>query len=347
MSEQQRAAPRQERVTLLDVARHARVSRATASLVLRGSPLVAEETRGRVLDSMRQLGYVYHRAAATLRTRRSHTVGLVVTDITNPFFAELTVGIEARLDEANHVLMLANTAESLAKQDRLLATIHENGADGVLICPAEGTPRGVIDELCRHHLPVVLLVRYLFDADVDYAGADNTLGAELAVEHLLAHDHHRIAFIGGHATSSAWRDRVRGYSNALRRHGIPVDEALLAASAPTRDGGIDAVRQLLELPDPPTAALCYNDVVAFGVMLGAQALGRTLGREFAVIGFDDVPEAALCHPPLTTVAIAPRRIGAAAAELLLQRITDPDAPARRAILPPTLVVRASCGPHHE
>jgi LacI family transcriptional regulator len=334
-------------VTLVDVAEHAHVSRATASLVLRGSPLVAEETRQRVLTSMEQLGYVYHRAAASLRTQRSHTVGLVVPDITNPFFAELTVGSEACLDEANHVVMLANTSESLAKQDRLLAAMHENNADGVLFCPAQGTPRVVIDRLRRWRVPVVLLVRYLFDVAIDYAGTDNVLGAELGVEHLIAHSHRRIAFIGGVATSSARRDRLQGFRNALARHGLSVDEALLPSSPPTRDGGHAAIRELMAHEDPPTAALCYNDVVAFGVMLGLQAGGRTPGQGFAVVGFDDIAEAALWHPALTTISIDPRRIGAEAARLLLERIANPAAPLHRVILPPTLAVRASCGPHQD
>jgi LacI family transcriptional regulator len=333
------------RVTLVDVARHADVSRATASLVLRDSPLVADETRLRVQDSMRQLGYVYHRAAATLRTRRSHTVGLVVPDITNPFYAELTVGVEEQLDEANHVVMLANTAESLDKQERLLAAVHENNADGVLFCPAEGTSRATIDSLRDRHLPVVLLVRYLFDVAIDYVGADNVLGAALAVEHLIAHGHRRIAFIGGPGASSARRDRLRGYRDAMARHGLPVDEALLPTSPSTRDGGHAAIGGLLTLADPPTAALCYNDVVAFGVMLGLQAAGRVVGCDVAVVGFDDIAEAALWYPALTTVSVEPRRIGAEAAGLLLERIAYPDEPSRRIILPPTLAVRASCGAH--
>jgi len=333
------------RVTLVDVARHADVSRATASLVLRDSPLVADETRRRVQDSMRQLGYVYHRAAATLRTRRSHTVGLVVTDITNPFYSELTVGVEEQLDAANHVVMLVNTAESLDKQERLLAAVHENNADGVLFCPAEGTSRATIDSLRDRHLPVVLLVRYLFDVDIDYVGADNALGAALAVEHLIAHGHRRIAFIGGPAASSARRDRLRGYRDAMARHGLPVDGALLPTSPSTRDGGHAAIGGLLTLADPPTAALCYNDVVAFGVMLGLQATGRVVGRDVAVAGFDDIAEAALWYPALTTVSVQPRRIGAEAARLLLERIAHPDELPRRVILPPTLAVRASCGAH--
>lgn len=333
------------RVTLVDVAQHAHVSRATASLLLRGSPLVAPQTRQRVLASMEQLGYVYHCAAASRRTQRSRTVGLVVPDITNPFFAELAVGIEACLEEANHVVMLANTAESLAKQDRLLEAMHESNADGALFCPAQGTPRAVIDRRRRWRLPVVLLVRYLFN--VDYAGADNVLGAELGVEHLIAHGHRRIAFIGGVATSSARRDRLQGFRNALARHGLAVDEVLLPTSPPTRDGGHAAIRELLARDDPPTAALCYNDAVAFGVMLGVQTGGRTPGQDFAVVGFDDIAGAALWHPPLTTLTVNPCQIGAQAAHLLLERIAQPDGPSRRVIVPPALAVRASCGPHHD
>jgi len=334
-----------EPVTLIDVARHAGVSRATASLVLRGSPLVAAATRERVLASMQQLGYVYHRTAATLRTRRSHTVGLVITNITNPFFAELTLGVEERLDEANYVVVLANTSESLEKQSSLLTAIHENNADGILLCPAEGTSRETIDALSSGQMPVVLVVRYLFDIDADYVGTDNVLGAKLAVEHLIAHSHRRIAFIGGPAQSSVRRDRLLGYRSALEQHNLSVDETLLPTSATTRNGGHQAILSLLMQNDPPTAALCYNDVVAFGVMLGLQAHGRMPGQDFAVIGFDDIADAALWHPPLTTVSIAPYQMGATAAQRLLERIACPDDPPRSVILPPSLVIRASCGPH--
>lgn len=334
-----------ERATLLDVARHAGVSRATASLVVRDSPLVAEITRKRVLASMQQLGYVYHRAAATLRTKRSYTVGLVIPDITNPFFAELTLGVEERLDEANYVVVLMNTSESLEKQNHLLTAMYENNAAGILFCPSDGTTHEMFSTLFQDHLPFVLLVRYLFDTDSDYVGTDNVLGAELAVKHLITHGHRRIAFIGGPATSSARLERLQGYRTALHRHNVDIDEALLPTSSTTRDGGHQAILSLLKLNNPPTAALCYNDVVAFGVMLGLQANGRVPGQNFAVVGFDDIAEAALWHPSLTTISIQPREIGRAAAQQLLERIARPDDPLRRVILPPSLVVRASCGPH--
>lgn len=289
------------RMTLVDVARDAGVSRATASLVLRDSPLVAETTRAKVLASMHKLGYVVNRAAASLRTRRSQTIGLIVTDLGNPFFAQMTVGSEAELGEANHALR-------------------------------------------RWRLPFVLVTRYLHGVDADYVGADNVLGAVLAVDHLIAGGHRRIALVGGPADSSARQDRQRGYRDALARHGLSVDNTLSIASPVTRDGGHRAMFVLLQHRDPPTAALCYNDVVALGAMLALQAAGLAPGQDIAVVGFDDIEEAALWRPTLTTVSIPPGQIGARAAALLLERIADPDGLPRQVILAPTLVVRDSSGP---
>jgi LacI family transcriptional regulator len=334
-----------ERATLLDVAARAGVSRATASLVLRGSPLVAEDTRARVLSVMSSLGYVPHRGAASLRTQRSGTIGLVIPDITNPFFAEMTVGIEAELDQAEHTVLLGNTAERLSKQDRLLATMHEHRADGVLLCPVEDTQPDTLSSLDGWRLPHVLFVRYIEGIDADYVGADNVGGAQLAVEHLIEHGHRRIAFAGGPANASARHDRLRGYRRALERHGLPIDESLQPTSPTTQHGGSRAMRALLERPDPPTAVLCYNDVVAFGATFAVQANGGRVGRDVAIIGFDDISEAALWHPPLTTISAAPRRIGEEAARLLLERIAQPERPPRQVILSPRLIVRGSCGTH--
>ena len=333
------------RVTLTDVAACARVSRATASLVVRDSPLVAGATRLRVLGAMDQLGYVYHRGAASLRSQRTHTIGLVITDLANPFFAELTLGVEAALGEAGHVVVLGTTADRLPAQDRLLATMHEHNVDGILLCPAAGTPASILDRLAAWHLPCALLARYIPGGTADYAGMANVQGAREAVEHLLAHGHLRIAFVGGSEGSSARRDRLAGYAEALLAAGIPLDPGLMPTCPPTRAGGHAAAAALLARDAPPTAALCYNDVVAFGVMLGALAAGLAPGRDFAVVGFDDIEEAALWHPALTTLSIAPRRIGEAAARLLLARIVDPSRPPEQEILDPTLVLRASCGHH--
>lgn len=333
------------RITLIDVAEDAGVSRATVSLVLRDSPLVAEETRARVQNSIRKLGYVYNRAAASLRTQRSLTVGLIISDISNPFFAELTLGIEAHLDESNYLALLSNTSEQTDKQDRILDTLQEQQADGVLLCPAQGTNFEALKRLREWRLPFVLVVRYLPGIEADYVGADNALGAKLAVEHLVKLGHRRIAFIGGAPDSSARRDRVSGYYHALQNYNLKIDDSLLITSPVTRTGGREAVLALLKRPDPPTATLCYNDIVAFGVMLGLQSAGHVPGKDFSVVGFDDIKEAALQHPPLTTVSISPRQIGKEAAQLLLERVANPADPARQIILPPRLIIRESSRPH--
>lgn len=331
------------RVTLQDVAKDAGVSRATASLVLRESPLVADETRALVLASMRKLGYVYNRAAASLRARRSHAVGLAVTDITNPFFAELAVGIETLLDDANYAVLLSNTSERLGKQERLLEVMHEFQVDGVLFCPVDGTPVDVIERLQRWQLPVVLIARYLPGVEVDYVGGDNVRGAELAVDHLVGRGHTNLGFLGGPAHASARADRLRGFRNALDRHNLePPAEPV--TSPTTRDGGYQAMETLLDGTPSISAVLCYNDVVALGAMLALQARGIEPGADVAVVGFDDIAEAALWHPGLSTVSIPPRRIGEEAVRLLLQRIEQPELEARRVIVPPDLIVRASSSP---
>jgi LacI family transcriptional regulator len=296
---------------------------------------------------MHSLGYVPHRGAASLRTQRSGTVGLVIPDVTNPFFAEMTVGIEAELDEAEHVVLLGNTAERLTKQDRLLETMQAHRADGVLLCPAEDTQPETLARLEGWGLPYVLFVRYVEGVAVDYVGVDNVGGAQLAVEHLIQHGHRRIGFVGGPAHASARHDRLRGYRRALERHDLGLDARLERPSRTTQAGGSRAARALLDQPDPPTALLCYNDVVAFGATFAIQASGREVGRDVAVVGFDDISEAELWHPPLTTVGLSPRRIGEEAARLLLERIAQPERPPRQIILSPQLLVRRSCGDHDQ
>lgn len=333
-----------KKVTLVDVAAHAGVSRATASLVLRGSPLVAEKTREQVLASMRDLGYVYNRAAANLRSQRSGSIGLVVTDITNPFFAELAISIESQLFEAGYTVMLSNTLDQLEKQDRLLQVMQGHQVDGLLLCPAEGSSSQTLDLLANWNLPCVLIARYLENSQTDYAGADNTLGAEMAINHLVDQGHRRIAFLGGLAGSSARNDRYVGYQNALQRHGLKVDPTLSINSPVSRQGGFDALLHLLSLDDPPSAALCYNDVVAFGAMLGLQSRSLSPGKDFAIVGFDDIADAALVRPALTTISIKPHEIGQAAIDLLLERITSPNKKSRQIVLPPKIVVRSSTTP---
>lgn len=344
MSKNKQGTQSNQRVTLVDVAKHAGVSRATASLVLRNSPLVADKTRERVQQSMQDLGYVYNRGAARLRTQKSFSIGLVVTYISNPFYAELTIGAEGTLDSSGYVAFLANTSDTATKQSRFLETVLEHGVDGILLCPAKDTSADELEQLSKQ-IPIVQFVRSVAGLSLDYVGSDNIGGTYLGTEHLIEHGHRCIAFIGGPPQSSARQERVQGYINALQTNGIEARDDLIVTTPVSREGGRDAVNQLLESKEPPTAAICYNDVIAFGAMMSLQSLGHTPGQDFAVIGFDDIEDAATWMPSLTTISVNPKRIGKIAVDRLLKRIESPDIEPTHISLEATLMIRESCGSH--
>lgn len=332
---------RSGRVTLTDIAALAEVSRSTVSLVLRSSPLVAPETRARVQAAMAELGYVYNRHAANLRSGSSRTVGFVVCEITNPFYAQLTAGVDEILDRSGYVAFMGNTAEQPERQKRFLTRMHEQGVDGVLLCAAEDTGADVLREANCSALPCVLALRRIEGFTGDYVGPDYRLGVELATEHLIGLGHRHIAFVGGSRRIAPLAERKAGFRAALKRHGL-----MPAAMVPcpiTRAAAAQAVQELLDGPPPhPTAVVCYNDIVAFGVMLGLTDRGLRPGTDMAVIGCDDVDEAVLSRPALTTIATDPRRVGEEAARLLLRRLENSTRPAEQVILPPRLIVRESC-----
>jgi LacI family transcriptional regulator len=328
---------RPARVTLQDIAADAQVSRSTVSLVVRESPLVAAATRERVLATMDRLGYVYNRGAASMRSGRSRTIGLVVCEITNPFYAEMTAGIERVLDRLGWLTFLCNTNESPQRQDRFIQRIREQGVDGIILSPAEGTTATAIEELQRCRMPLVQTLRTVANTRTDYVGADYRLGMDMATEHLVARGHRRIAYLGGIRRHSASDERIEGYLNAMARHRLSSGPLLACPSS--RAHAADAVGQLLAAPDRPTAIVCYNDIIAFGAMTGLAERGIEPGRDVAIVGFDNVAEAALSRPRLTTVATGADRIGEMAAELLLQRIARPGAQPERMIIAPRLIVR--------
>jgi LacI family transcriptional regulator len=343
MSPADKRARRRARLTLRDLAKHAGVSPATVSLVLRKSPLVAQTTRERVLESMRTLGYVYNRGAASLRTQRTHTVGVAINELANPYFAELTAAIERAFNRIGYSVFLSNCAEDPARQDQFIDTMREYNVDGLIICPAEGTTEKSLHRLIQFEMPCVQISRYVRGVALDFAGNDHRRGTFLATNHLISLGHRRIAMIGGTDRISTGWERRKGYADALAAHGISPEPDFLISGPATREGGAEAIKALLRSRNPPTAAACYNDVVAFGVMLGLRQLGLEPARDFAVAGCDDVSEAALWHPALTSVAIETAAMGEAAVQLLLERIADHNAPRREMVLEPKLVVRASSG----
>jgi LacI family transcriptional regulator len=266
---------------------------------------------------------------------------LVVTDIANPFFAEIIVTIEEHLERAGYVTLLGNTSETPAKQQRLVKTMEEYPVDGLLLCSSADGSHELAEQIRQCRAPKVLVARSLPNVPCDYAGVDNAGGAEIAVKHLINLGHRRIAFLGGPAGISSRDERVAGCQTALRERGLQVLDS--PESKPTREGGYQVMRELLNQPDPPTAALCFNDVVAIGAMEMLTDAGRKPGSDFSVVGFNNVSEAAVCRPTLTTIDTMPRQIGANAAELLLRRIQEPEAPFLTRLVRPRLVLRESSG----
>ena len=337
---------RRKAVTVNDIARACDVSRATVSLVLRGSPLVNVETRARVEAELERQRYVYNRAAANLRRQTSSSVALVINDLSNPFFAEFATGVDEALGAKGYVTLLGSSNESPARQRQVLGSLMEHHPAGIILSPAESSMASDVALAIGRHTPLLVFNRQLTgDAEpgfeYDFLGLDNRAGTRAATARLIALGHRRIAFYGGHAGSSSCRERRIGYQEALREVGIAPDERWLIETAPTRLEANAHADALLALDPAPTAAVCYNDAVALGLMLGLVRLGRRPGEDFAVTGFDDIPEAAVGIPPLTTVSAAPRERGRQAAELLLQRAASPSLPGRSVIAPVHLTERDS------
>src|SRR3954451_869704 len=255
-------------ITLQDVAKHAGVSRATASLIVRNSPKIAPETRKKVLKSMEELGYVYDRVAANLRSKSSTTIGIIITDISNTYYSDLLKGVHHTLEEIGYTVLLGVTFDSVEKQDQILSTMIEYRVGGVIFCPVSESSDEIVNRLNKLHIPIILAVRELAGSNCDFVGIDYQVGSQMALEHLIKKGHKRIAFLGGYSKSSTWTKRMEGYSLALQQAGIEMDESLVIDSFPTREGGMDAARHLLSQPSRPTAIFCFSDLVAFGVVQG-------------------------------------------------------------------------------
>ncbi len=334
--------PRRLRVTIVDIAHRAGVSKSTVSLVLAGNPVVRESKRARVQAAIAALGYVYNRGAANLRSARTSLIGMVINDLGNPFFMELAIGIERACQTADIVPFLANTGENVVRQAQVIRLMREYGAAGLIICPAVGTGAAELDALTER-LPVVFAMRRLRAARGSVVVPDNRQGARRATAHLLALGHRRIAFLGGLPGMIVRDERRGGYADALAGAGLSADPALVVEAFPTRAGGRSAMAQVLSLAAPATACLCYNDVVAIGAMHALTDRGLRPGRDVAVVGFDDIAEARQMAPPLTSVAVDGVGLGERAAALLLRQIVTGDARPETVIGPAQLVIRASCG----
>ena len=326
-----------------DVARLAGVSPAVVSYVTNGSHAVGAQTRARVLAAIEELGYRPNALARSLATSRSHTLGLLLPDSSNPYFAELSSAIEDAAFAAGFTVLLGNGDDEVDREMTYVRTFLDRQVDGVIVCPSNDFSHG-FDELVAAKVPVVSTDRVSRESPLPAVVVDNEGGARMATEHLIGHGRRTFACISGHGDMSPAQGRAAGWRQALEGAGLGVDRGLLAFVDFTARGGWDATRELLEREPGIDALFVASDLQAVGALRALADSGRRAGTDVSVIGFDGIRLGEYISPRLTTVAQPFGAISTTVVELMVELIDHPDQPdLTPRILPTRLEIRESCG----
>jgi LacI family transcriptional regulator len=331
-----------DRVTLADVAERAGVSVMTVSRVVNDRPGVGEGTRERVRNAIAALGYRPNIVARGLKARRSRTIGLIVPDVTNPYFPEIVRGAEDVAIAHGFTLLLTNVIEDVEREVAALEAFEDRRVDGVIACSPRLDTERLEDLLERHHAVVVVNRR----SRPDIAGSvriDHEQGMRQLIHHLLATGCRRLGVLAGPVHSYAARERMLGIDREIREHGLELPAERVMVSAPTVEGGELAARALLGRGGAVDALVCFNDLVAAGALIALAELGVAVPDDVAVVGYDDIPFARMFTPPLTTIRAATYDLGRHAMQLLLERMAGRGRGVD-IVLQPELVVRASTRP---
>ena len=301
---------------ILDVALRANVSIATVSRVVNKSDhKVNPATREKVLAAISELDYRPNALAKGLLMKKTMTIGIIIPDISNPYYAEIVRGIQDTADQADYAVMLHNTDRKQERIIRYIYLLREKSADGVIFCGGIISGHETLSTLKELKERVVVVGRH--EVDFPAVMVDNRGGATQAVQHLIELGHRRIGCIGGPEGSTTAADRLTGYRNALAQNGLALSEQFVKRGTWNPESGYLLARELLEKAERPTAIFSANDQMAFGVIKAARELGLTVPRDLAVVGFDNVPTGSYFDPPLTTVEIPMYDIGVASMRMLI------------------------------
>lgn len=328
-------APAKPAATRNDVARLAEVSTAVVSYVVNGSKRVSPATEKRVREAIAMLGYRPNRAARALRLGSSETLGMVVPDSTNPFFASLAHAVEQVAAERGYDLLVANSSGSLSMERRHIDHFTTRRVDGVFVCSATVDPD--LRALEQADIPAVLLNQYVAAPGVDSVSVDLERGSAMAVEHLAEHGHRLIGLVIGQNTADPADARMKGWRETLARLGLP--EASVWSDHFTAQGGYRAGRELLKSPHRPTALFVSSDRQALGLLKALHEAGVRVPEEVAIVSFDGSEDAEYSWPPLSTVAQPIEEMARAAVSALI----DGEGEKHHRVFEPTLIRRASCG----
>jgi LacI family transcriptional regulator len=316
----------------------------TVSRVINGREGVDLETQRKVEAAIEALDYVPNRMARGLLSQKTATIGLIVPDVANPFFAPVVRGAETTARKAGYRLLLCNSEGDLRLEREYIEDLMSHRVEGLLLAPANDHTRHSVFPLLRHDFPLVLVDRSLPDLDCDLVVIDNTAGARSLVDHLVAIGHRDIAHLSDADDTSTGRERLKGYQEALAAAGIPYREDHVFRTTVDQLGGYRATQQVLALDPLPTAIFAVNNMTAIGAMKALRERGLSVPRDIALVCFDDVEHLAVLSPFLTVIDQPAETLGGLGAQLLLERIAGKSGPrSRRILLQSDLVVRISCG----
>ncbi|WP_204115773.1 LacI family DNA-binding transcriptional regulator [Shimia biformata] len=335
----------EQKPKLADVARAANVSTATASQVLRGTGRISEVTRKRVLSAAKKLNYVRDGRAASMRSGENREIGFAVHKISNPFNAEVISGVSDLLETEGYLVSVLDSNDDANRQRRNLEAFIQSSRGGLLWVPAEETDDATYDLLKAHGMPAVTFLRRSGKGRFDHVGIENAAATEKATRYLADLGHRHIAYLGGTAGFGVRVERIEGCRKALSELGLP---DLVVWNCPDeKTSGLVEISKLLSAHPEVTGVICNGDMVAIGACSGLTRMGLSPGKDISVVGFDDVQDAAIATPPLTTLAVSPYQLGRKLARVVLERITAPDMPTAVSLVPAELVIRETTGPAPE
>lgn len=327
-----------KKVTITDVANHAQVSVTTVSMVLSQKGRISPETIDKVNLAVTELGYVKNRTAANLRSNHSEIIGLILNDISDPFYAQVAAGLCEESEKQGYMVFLSQCSDE-NQFDQAFRTMSNQGVGGIAFCPKSETQFIDIDALNQHTLPKVCISRASIHHSLDNVCPDNANAAKIATQYLIQQGHKRIAYIGGFASSLRRAERVGGYCSTLMQYGLPFHPEWVIECERGQLPAAKTVEQLLKRHPQISGILCHYDSTCFGVIHGLMKQGRTLGqdtifgKQMSVIGFDVIRKIDKMIPIITSINCNAKEIGRQAAQRLIEQIHCPDPTPRKTIVP--------------
>lgn len=333
--------------TIKDIAKSAKVSPTAVSMALNDNPRIGQETRKKILVIAKELNYQPNFVARSLVMKRTHTLGLIITTILNPFYPELAKGIEDKAMELGYNIILCSTNYDLKLEKYYINILRSKGVDGIIFSSVENNDPN-IKPLIEEHYPFILVNRRirnrLLDKKIDYIVLDNFSGGYKAMEHLYKLGHHRIGIIAGSLTTSTAIERTEGAKKLLKDYGLKLDPNQLMECNFSKELAYHATKKFLSMKSPPTAIFSENDYMALGVREAIMDAGLRIPENMALVGFDDIAFTALKGVEITTVSQKKYEMGALAVKILIEKIKNGAIPmSNQIILEPELIIRASCG----